>query len=122
MTTTIELAFPINEKTVEHAHRQIMRWKADGLTTYYTQAMRAVRARDPKLLAALERCTETMDRVVERQMGQTRRDHLVPVGERAYPMEAGQFKTAYEALQKGDVVDALGWTYAMAGLLAGVVV
>lgn len=121
----IEVAHSITFQSVERVHRLVCDWQAEGRRGVLDQAMRAARARDPKLMRALDLAAEVMDQAVEDQIGRTRRDHSKrdpgKFTDRGYPPEAGVWKAAYEALDKGAPVEALGWVYVAAGVLAGVV-
>ena len=84
--------------------------------------MRAARARDPKLLKALERGAEIMDRLSESQMGQTRRSLATDVeGYKVEHTETQLWKKAYEFADRGEPLQHFCWIYGAAAIMCGYV-
>lgn len=87
--------------------------------------LRAARARDPRLLLALERCAEVIDKLAEDQSGQTRRQESRQRTDWAStrnPSEVNFFREAFTAVERGQVPDAFGYLYAAVAEFAGIIV
>lgn len=87
--------------------------------------LRAAKARDPRLLAALERCAEVIDKLAEDQSGQTRRQETRQLENWAStrtPTEVNFFREAYTAVDRGEIPDAFGYLYAAVAEWAGIIV
>lgn len=116
--TTIEIPW-VTEGSVEHAYGRCMQAQRAKDDNFANTGMRAARRRDPKLLLALEKGSEIIDRIAERQQGRTRRDASVSLGERTEFTEAQLWKKAYEFADKGEPLQQLCWIYGAAAVLAG---
>lgn len=114
----IELAEWINPETVERAYARAVYAQRVGNQAFANTGMRAARARDPKLLLALEKGAETLDQMQEHQHGRTRRSsstfaHTVEL------TEVALWRKAYEFADKGEPLAQLEWIYGAAAVLAG---
>lgn len=127
MTAAIELPYRIDLHTVERAQMLANQWKHEGRTSPAQQGLRAARAQDPKILLALEKALEVLDKAAEDQTGRTRRDYsrnsTNAMSDRAVPLEVGVWRSAYETATKGEGAahPNFSWIYAAAGVLAGLV-
>ena len=90
----IELPRPVNRQTVEKAHAMAVRGPQDHEYSFMQAGMRAARARDPKLLLALEKGAEVLDAVSDEQMGQTRRESSATRSQKAQHTEASLWREA----------------------------
>jgi hypothetical protein len=122
----IELAQFITRKSVEHVYGKVQetreRTKRDSaLPSIVLIGMRAARARDPKLLTALEKGAEVIHQIAEEQYGRTMRDGASTHAERVWPTEAQLWREAYVTVDSGNVCEPLAWIYAMGAILAGLV-
>lgn len=87
--------------------------------------LRAAKARDPRLMLALERCAEVIDKMAEEQSGQTRRQETqlrTDWASTRNPSEVNFFRGAYTAALEGQVPDAFGYLYAAVAEFAGIIV
>lgn len=120
MAAAIELPYPINRKTVEDAYRVVNRARRDGIGRYTLAGRRAARARDPKLLLALQKGAEVLQKMTEEQAG----PHGFDVGGvRVQHTEFQMWRNAYTAADKGNAEEEGQYMhlYGMAALLAGLV-
>jgi hypothetical protein len=115
----IELAQFVTRSRVEWAYREAkqaqMERRGESLSR---QAWRAAQARDARLLLALDKGAQILQRMSEEQFGQRGMDvagYHVPATE--YQM----WKNAYTTLDGGDPEQPYIWIYVAAGLLAGVI-
>lgn len=120
MAATIELPWHIDRDTVERAYREGKRAQALGSQRYTVVGRRAAKARDPKLLLALQKGAAVLQRMSEEQAGQ----HGFDIGGRH--VEATEFqlwKNAYTAVDAGNA-SAEGQymhIWGMGAILAGLV-
>jgi hypothetical protein len=117
--STLELARPINSRTVEDAYRLAMAHRERGLVGIFETGRRLARERNPKLLLALEKGAEVLNAIAEEQHGRTSRDWGTPRGMRVWPTEASLWREAYKSADSGNPLDNFGWIYGSAAWLAG---
>lgn len=102
MAGHVEIPNWINERTVERAYgraSEAQRRHEEGLAEC---GMRAAMARDPRLLLALEKGTEVMNAMMERQQGQTMRAVNTAYGHKIELTEVALWRTAYEVTDAGE--------------------
>lgn len=120
MSAKIELPYPVTRKTVEDAYRIVMQAQRSGVSRYEVQGRRAAKARDPRLLLALQKGAEILQRMSEEQAG----PHGFDVGgTRVKHTEFTLWRTAYEVADRGGAAEAPEYAhfYGMGALLAGLV-
>lgn len=119
----IELASPITRQTVEQIHARAgylqKRGSSSEAQRFLAKGLRAARARDPRLLMALEKAAEIMTRLQEEQMGRTQRDASTTFADRSAPVEVSLWREAYKAADAGQPPEQLGYIYGAAAELAG---
>jgi hypothetical protein len=114
----VELPYAVNRISVERAYRSVriaQQQKRDGVGA---MGLRAAKARNPKLLLALQRGSEVLRGMAEEQTGGSGFD---VGGIRVQPTEYTLWKNAYETADKGEPAVPYQWIYAAAGILAGVI-
>lgn len=116
----IELSDWINRETVERAYARAVQAQRLRHQTVADTGMRAARARDPKLLLALEKGAEVLDRMAEEQGGRTRRSSS-QFSETVELTEVALWRKAYEFADKGEPLGQFEWIYGAAAVLAGFV-
>ena len=106
---------------VEESHRQANRALETRNRRFAEIGWRAARNGDPKLLKALERGAELIDRASEAQMGETRRSNRddIPEGWRVPHTEASLWREAYVSLDRGTPIENLMWIYGAGAWLCG---
>lgn len=114
----IELADWINPETVERAYSRAIVAQRVRNQVFADTGMRAARARDPKLLLALERGAEILSRLQEEQVGRTRRS-AERFADTVELTEVALWRKAYEFADKGEPLPHLEWIYGAAAVLAG---
>lgn len=114
----IELADWINPETVERAYARAVVAQKVGNQAFANTGMRAARARDPKLLLALERGAEILDRMQETQVGRSRRS-AERYADTVELTEVALWRKAYEFADRGEPLPHLEWIYGAAAVLAG---
>ena len=121
MSGYVELEEFITPERVEWAHGRACNYQMIKRQSAADAAWRAAKARDPKLLKALEKGAEIIGKMSEAQMGQTRRRIDVPFSESREHTESQMWRKAYEFMDKGDPIIQLQWIYCAGALLAGLV-
>ena len=102
----IEIPEWLNEKTVEYAHGRVMDEQRKGHVSVAQAGMRAARARDGKLLKALEGGAEILQQMNDRQYGQ----HMVINGNRINgTTELQLWREAYKLADKGEPLYQFQW-------------
>jgi hypothetical protein len=114
----IELAEFITPETVEVAHGKAIRAHERGLQQFADVGWRAALARDNKLLLALEKGAEMIDKIAENQQGRTKRssDNFHETIEFTEPQ---LWKEAYRLCDEGQPIRNFEWIYGAAAWLCG---
>lgn len=114
----IDLPVFVTEREVERCYQQGILAQRRRQQGRADAAMRAARARDPRLLLALEKGAEVLLRVSERQLGKGYNIGGIAIS----ATEHNLWRSAYETVEKGEPIRHLEWIYFMAGYLAGLIV
>lgn len=115
----IEIPEWINESTVEDAFRRMDRARGLRRQQFADKGLRAARARDSRLMKALEGGAEVLHTIQERQIGQRMRSSATPYGERVDLTEYAMWREAYKMCDEGTPLSAFQWIYGAAAELAG---
>lgn len=118
-TTTVVLERDVTYSRLEDAWRRAKEARASDSLAYAELGMRAAKARDPRLMKALERGAEVMDAARENQVGQYQRMTSTSFADKAVPTEVQMWRRAYEFADRGEPLIQLQWVYGMAADLAG---
>ena len=113
---TIELELFVTEASVEEAYRRGVLAQARRRQSFADTGMRAAKARDPKLLKALDQGSNVLRRMTEKQLGQA---FTTPSGVRVDATEYNLWRSACECVDKGEPIKNLEWVYGMAAWLCG---
>jgi len=117
----VEIEDFITPGRVEHAHRMAMIAQQTRNQSFADTGWRAARARDSKLLKALERGAEIVDKMSEAQFGRTMRTsdedekHKYEKG----TTESQLWREAYRLCDEGNPIRNFEWIYGAAALLCG---
>lgn len=115
----IEIEEFITQRRVEEAFRQGRIAQARRRQSFADTGFRAARAKDPRLMLALDKGSELLRQLSEQQFGM----HGMDAGARR--VEATEYqlwREAYIAADRGDPIRSLEWIYGMAAWLAGLVI
>lgn len=112
----VEVESFINLATVEAAYTLGTRCQQARRQSFADTGLRAARARDPKLLKALEKGAEVLRALSERQLGAS---YTTSTGVRVDATEYNLWKAACECVDKGEPIKNLEWIYGMAAWLCG---
>lgn len=115
---SVEIPEWINERTVEEAYRKACRAQESRRESVAAAGMRAAKARDPKLLKALEGGAEVLHRMAVKQWSPSG-TLAFHGGVRSAPTEANFWREAYTTVDQGEPMVQFSWIYAAAALLAG---
>jgi hypothetical protein len=115
----VEIPEWINDGTVERAFRRMNTARHSRQQNFADKGMRAARARDSRLLKALEGGAEVLQSIQERQVGRTIRDTATPYGHRVDLTEYAMWREAYRMCDEGTPLRAFEWIYGAAAELAG---
>lgn len=113
----IELADFITRKSLEEAYRHARRHQEMGRSSASQVGFRAARARDPRMLLALQKGSEILQQMSEEQFGQ---HGLECYG--GYKTPATEFqlwREAYVTADRGEALENFAWVYAAAAFLSG---
>lgn len=118
MAAHVELEEWITPERVEYAYGLAMKRQQTRAEWWADVGLKAAKARDPKLLKALERAAEIVSKMDEEQRGRTRRaaEHLNMQTETT---ETQLFREAYRMVDKGTPIEELKWIYGAAAWLCG---
>jgi hypothetical protein len=117
--STTEFADSITPERVEYAHGLAQRRCEEGKQGFADIGWRAARARDAKLLKALEKGAEIIGKMSEAQMGQTRRGATVDFALTKEHTESQMWREAYRTCDAGDPTIQLSYIYGAAAYLCG---
>ena len=117
MSAAVEIP-EITYYRVEQAYRLVKEWRFHGHDNFASLGMRAARARDPKLLKAMEKATEILFAENEKQLGEYQRQASTEFVFKSVPTEVSLFREAYKALDRGEPIQELCWMYAAGAWLA----
>lgn len=115
----VEVEQWLNPETVERAHGRAILAQEYRHQKFANCGMRAARARDPKLLKALEKGAEIIGKIAENQQGRTRRSVSSRGGETVEATEAQLWREAYRMCDEGTPLENFEWIYGAAAYLAG---
>lgn len=114
----IETPF-VTLKTVEQAFRYSKIWHREDKRTFAQIGMRAARAQDPKLIAALGKAFEILEKESEARWGEHQRKESTSFQEKATLQEVAFFRELFVTAKEGRPVSELEWGYAAGAWLAG---
>lgn len=115
----VEIEMVINAETVEYAHGLALRYQAARKQSFADTGWRAALARDPKLLKALEKGAEVVDKLTDQQHGRTIRSVNATHGETKGTTEAQLWREAYRLCDEGRPIRNFEWVYGSAAWLCG---
>jgi hypothetical protein len=119
MAGHIEIEDFITPERVEYAYGLAQKYQAQGYQRFADVGWRAAQARDPKLLLALEKGAEIVDRLTEQQYGQTMREVNQEHGKTKGTTEQGLWREAYRMCDEGTPLENFSWIYGAAAWLCG---
>jgi hypothetical protein len=120
MANHVEIEDFLTPERIEWAYGQAQKAQEQQRDIVAQTGMRAARARDPKLLKALEKAAEHTLKMHEAQMGRTRRSTEIE----GYKVEATEhqlFREALVAADKGEPLQNFAWLYGAAAIMIGYV-
>lgn len=120
MAGHVEIEEFITPARVEYAYGLAIKYQTSGKSGLTDAAMRAARARDPKLLKALEKGAEIIGKMSEAQMGQTRRSTEIFSHTKEHT-ESQLWREAYRMVDQGTPIENLVYIYLAGCFLAGIV-
>lgn len=107
---------------VEHAYQQANLAMERRNISFGQIGMRAAKARDAKLLIALEMMAEHTGSIMEEQFGRTMRSPDATYGESRGTTEHQLCREAYRLCDEGRPIENLMWIYGAAAYLCGYVI
>jgi len=119
MGTHVEIESFITPAFLEHAYRRSKQAMENHDQGFAQCGLRAAKARDPKLLKALEKGAELLDKMTENQYGRTMRSPDATHGETKGTTEANLWREAYRMVDEGTPIENFSWIYGSAALLCG---
>ena len=119
MTGRIEIEEFITRGRLEFAHGLAIKYQSANHQTFADVGWRAARARDPKLLLALEKGANILDQMTDEQHGRTMRSPDATHGETKGTTEAQLWRNAYTTCDNGTPEQNYEWIYGAAAWLCG---
>tara|TARA_Y100000034_G_scaffold121988_1_gene166910 strand:+ start:219 stop:587 length:369 start_codon:yes stop_codon:yes gene_type:complete len=119
MAARIEIEEFITRDRLEYAHHLAMKNMDLRRQSFADVGWRAARARDPKLLLALEKGANILDQMTDEQHGRTMRSPDAEHGETKGTTEAQLWRNAYTTLDNGTPEQNYEWIYGAAAWLCG---
>ena len=118
MAAHVELEEWITPELVEAAYRTAIRMQQARALWWADVGLKAAKARDPKLLKALEKAAEVVTKMDEEQRGRTRR-HAEFLNHQTETTETQLFKEACRMADQGTPIEHLMWIYGAGAWLCG---
>jgi hypothetical protein len=117
----IEFEVFITPVVVEEAYRRCRQAQAQRNQNFADTGWRAARARDPKLLKALEVGAEAVEKLSEEQFGRTMRmaDSKDRHKYQGGTVEAQLWREAYRLCDEGNPIRNFEWIYGAAAWICG---
>jgi hypothetical protein len=109
----------LTDRAIEVAYGRAIKAQEDGWIGFAQAGMRAARARDPKLLKALERMAESTYNLQEEQIGRFMRDPSSTYAESRGTTEHQLCREAFRLCDEGNPIENLCWIYGAAAWLCG---
>lgn len=109
----------LDSKRVEEAYRQAIIAQRDQRQSFADCGYRAAKAKDAKLLKALEAMAEVTGRMQEDQMGRTMRDPAAIYSHSRGTTEHQLCREAYRLCDEGRPIRNFEWIYGAAAWLCG---
>lgn len=109
----------LTDKAIEKAYARALQAHEARWIGFAEAGMRAARARDPKLLKALERMAESTHKLQEEQIGRFMRDPGSTYGESRGTTEHQLCREAFRLCDEGNPIEHLAWIYGAAAYLCG---
>jgi hypothetical protein len=113
----IEIPEWITDTTVERAYGRAMRFQREGRMGMAEAGLRAAKARDGRLLKALEGGAEVLHRISSNQFGH----NYKAAGIKMEATEAQLWREAYKTADRGEPMVQFRWIYGAAAELAGLI-
>jgi hypothetical protein len=115
----IEIEEFVTPERVEYAYGLAQKYQALGRQSFADVGWRAARARDPKLLLALEKGAEIVDKMTEQQFGRTMREPGQDFGKTKGTTVQNMWREAYRMCDEGTPLQNFEWVYGAAAWLCG---
>lgn len=119
MSNHVEIEQFITPVLVEMAHGKAIEAQARGKQSFADTGYRAALARDPKLLKALERGAEILDKLTDAQHGRTMRAPDALHGETKGTTESQLWRESYRLCDEGRPIRNFEWIYGAAAWICG---
>lgn len=121
MSTTREVDWEsqLTAEHVEYAYGLAKKMQEARNEGWAMIGLRAAKARDSRLLRALERMAEVTGSLQESQIGRLMRDPDAKFGETRGTTEHQLCREAYKAADAGEPLEQLQWIYGSAAFLCG---
>jgi hypothetical protein len=119
MPNHVEIEDFLSPERIEYAYGLAQKYQALGHQSFAAAGWRAAQARDPKLLKALERGAEIVDKMTENQYGRTMRDSSATFGETKGTTEQQLWREAFRLCDEGRPIQNFEWIYGAAAWLCG---
>jgi len=112
---------PFDIRRVEWAYGLALKKQEEKAWNWAIPSMRAARAKDKKMMIALERCATVMDKWADEQKSDLARRAEEMGHERLEHTESQMFREAYRMAveDKHDTMEPFLWIYGAVGLLCG---
>lgn len=114
----IERAYSVDINVIERALKRSQELVQRKVVGHQEAGLRAARARDPRMMLALEDIAEQLDRAVESQHGRTLRGVSTSYADRTWPTLATMFREAYRTADAGNPEAGLIGCYGAAAVLS----
>lgn len=115
----------ISGDRIEYAHGLAARMQQERNQGFADQGYRAALSRDPRMLKAMERAVEHIDKLAESQRGESRRAAKMTgsnYGESVEFTELALWREAYRMMDKGTPLQNFEWIYGAGAWLAGLII
>ena len=114
MGSQTEVADWVNRHTIEAAYKECIKAQQNRDYEFAMRGMRAVRARDSRVMIVLEKAASILQNIADEQGGEYRARRDVPESHKVYPTEVQLWREAYIQADKGQPIENFMWIYGAA--------
>ncbi len=114
MGSQAEVANWVNRNTIEAAYKECIEAQQRRDYEFAMRGMRAVRARDTRVMIVLEKAATILSNIADEQGGEYRARRDIPDSHKVYPTEVQLWREAYKMADKGEPLENFMWIYGAA--------
>jgi hypothetical protein len=119
MSRNVDFESSLTDNRIEFAYGLAMKAQEERRQSFADTGWRAAKAKDPKMLKALERMAESTGKLQDQQIGRLMRDPASSYAESRGTTEHQFCREAYKLADEGRPIQVFQWIYGAAAWLCG---